>query len=104
MGCSSVPVNHVIAAWAENRSIKWYLGILEKESDEGLLVSYLVSTDDEGKCWELPESPEIWKTAPVQVLAYNVEVEYFGTVNFRCKIISDSLIKQMKKRIKQLHA
>ena len=38
MGCSSVPVNHVIAAWAENRSIKWYLGILEKESDEGLLV------------------------------------------------------------------
>ena len=50
--------------------------------------------DKKGKVWTFPECEELLETSQEQILATKVKVQYLGTIQIRCHIISDNLIEE----------
>ena len=50
--------------------------------------------DKKGKVQTFPECAELLETSQEQILVTKIKVQYLGTVQIRCRIISDNLIKE----------
>ena len=85
---------HVIAFWVEGNKTKWYLGVVETKKNDELVTSCMSKADKKGKVWTFPECAELLETSQEQILATKIKVQYLGTVQIHCCIISDNLIKE----------
>ena len=50
--------------------------------------------DKKGKVWTFPECAELLETSHEQILATKVKVQYLGTLQIHCHIISDNLTEE----------
>ena len=50
--------------------------------------------DKKGELWTFPECAELLETSQEQILATKIKVQYLGTIQIRCHIISDNLIEE----------
>lgn len=91
---------HVIAFWLEGNVAKWYLGIVEAEKCDKLLISYMIRGDSKGQSWTFPETAEILETNFEQIIATKVKVQYLGSVRIRCNLVSKTLVTEMDKMVK----
>ena len=91
---------HVISFWLEgNVSNKWYLGIVEAEKCDKLLISYMIRGDSKGQSWTFPETAEILETNSEQIIATKVKVQYLGSVRIWCNLVSKT-VTEMHKMVK----
>ena len=56
----------------------------------------MVRADSDGETWVFPETAELLETKEEQILAKKVLVQYVGNVRIRCKILSKTLIAEIK--------
>ena len=97
---------HVIAFWNENDGqTKWYLGIVEGFSKDSVVVSYMTrgkGSEATDQIWAFPEHAEVLETSFDQILAFNVKVQYLGSVRIRCKI-DENLIADLNDMINKIN-
>ena len=93
--------DHVIAYWLEGNSADFFLGVIDKIQDDKIFVSYMVRADSCGATWVYPETAELLETKREQILAKNVLVQYVGSIRIRCKILSETLIADIKSTISE---
>ena len=73
------PGEHVAVFWVENVDVVWYLGIVEKEMNDGRVqVIHLKRTDKAGQKWVIPDNPENLVVEKDQIVLTNINVMYFG--------------------------
>ena len=77
------------------------MGVIEAVRDDKILVSYMVRADSDGETWVFPETAELLETKEEQILAKKVLVQYVGNVRIRCKILSKTLIAEIKSALVQ---
>lgn len=92
---------HIVAYWLEGNTSEFYLGVIEAVRDDKILVSYMVRADSDGETWVFPETAELLETKEEQILAKKVLVQYVGNVRIRCKILSKTLIAEIKSTLVQ---
>ena len=71
---------HVIAYWLGGHIARWYLGMVEAEKSDKLLISYMIQADSKRQSWTFPETAEILETSVEQIIASKVKVQYLGSV------------------------
>ena len=54
---------HTIAVWIKDGITGWYLGVIEEETNNKLIISFHNKSDQDGRCWELPN---VWETSQNQ--------------------------------------
>ena len=66
----------------------------KKKKNDKLVISYMSKADKKGELWTFPKCAELLETSQEQILATKVKVQYLGTIQIRCHIISDNLIEE----------
>ena len=94
--------DHVVTYWLEGSTADFFLGVIEEIKDSKIFVSHMVRADKHGTTWVFPEVAELLETKREQIIARNVLVQYIGSVRIRCKILSKTLISEIKSMLSEI--
>ena len=89
---------HVIVFWVENNKRVWYLGIIDKITDDGIFVSHFAKTRSKFE-WTFQEDSDIQLVEEDQIIKQGFAVCYLQSTRIRCKLEPD-LVSEIENELK----
>ena len=82
------PGDHIAAAWLndDSGSYEWYLGVVEKVTDDSITASYFKKASKDSTRWNFPEEEMVQQTCSDQILCKINEIAYQSGNVIRCTI------------------
>ena len=91
---------HVIVFWIEQMKKVWYLGLIDRINDEGILVSHFAPNRNRSE-WTFQDDSDVQLVEEEQILKHNFTVCYPQSSRIRCKL-DQTLINEVENELKTI--
>ena len=88
---------HVIVFWVEQMEKVWYLGIIDKITDDGIFVSHFAPTRNRTE-WTFQEDSDVQLVEEDQIIKHGFTVCYLQSTRIRCRL-EQSLVTEVEREL-----